>query len=558
MNPDDDPLEQLKALKTGGAPDPLDELKALKPKPHDYHAEFKSGALQQRMQGANARDVASAKEEDAAQPGYVERGLTHVLNAAQGIPGMEAVEAEAGRQGSTLTDHPMDYTTSLQRLRERTGQIGGKTSFAEHVMGGLATLPFLPENGAAAGATLGAADQLFAADPDRGKLERVARGAGGAAVGGVVGKTAEMAGPWLRSLKAKSTPANLIARDAARKESANEMYSASINANKGMPLPDEATAFLAHPDVAPIKDRLLSMDLGLKPDSPELFDAVYKALSDQEKVAQKGLAVAEPGKPNMGRATLTHLGALKEKFMKAATQPGTRKVTTEIPEVRIATAQTPPPSTRDALRAFQERSAEAARRAEGGAAPNANPFSSQASGETVMQKSARESLERRHAEASVPAPKITGKPTVIPARTETRAVPSAPPLPGYGEAVQDYARRSADIKGVERGSDALNNAVSSGKVAGKNLVKKSREGFSQWAADAEPSQRQAASEGILGNLKDSQKLTFGHVLGTPFVPKPSPEMSAAPDLLRRVQDPTQAAHDLLVKLGLITGNAAIQ
>lgn len=190
---DPDPLEQLKALRaqrsSAASDDPLEQLKATRaasqPNPagdQALHAEFRSGRLARRMARENANDRDAA----AAEPTYGERLATHILNTAQGIPGMERLEATAGELGSRLTAHPMDYDQSLATLRGNTSQIGAKTSLAEHLMGSLAVAPFLRGSVALQGAELGAADQAASADDE--SLGRralgTAVGAGAGAAGG--------------------------------------------------------------------------------------------------------------------------------------------------------------------------------------------------------------------------------------------------------------------------------------------------------------------------------------------------------------------------------------
>lgn len=122
----------------------------------------------------------------------------HVLNAAQGIPGMEAFEAGMGSLGSKLTDHPLSYGESLGALRGQTGSIPAAISIPEKIIGSLplaAALPFTKaktafqaaKSGAKVGGALGAADEVAAADPDRSLADRLKRGAIGGAIGSVTG-----------------------------------------------------------------------------------------------------------------------------------------------------------------------------------------------------------------------------------------------------------------------------------------------------------------------------------------------------------------------------------
>lgn len=138
------------------------------------HAEFKSGRLAKRMARENAND----REQLDSEPSYGERLATHLLNTAQGIPGVEAVEAAGGSLGSRFTKRPMSYTQSLNTLRDNTAQIGRGTSFVEKLAGSLATTPFLPKGPIAGGAAYGAADRALEADPVSLKQRAVDTGIG--------------------------------------------------------------------------------------------------------------------------------------------------------------------------------------------------------------------------------------------------------------------------------------------------------------------------------------------------------------------------------------------
>lgn len=287
MNPED--IAAIKAnvqkLLDAGAPD------------EDIHAYLEASGLR-RSQTPRV----DASEEQAPEPGYGERLATHVLNAAQGIPGMEAVEAGAGMLGSKLTDHPMSYKESLETLRGATGNIGGWTSAGEKALGSVATLPFLPANPAAAGAILGAADQALGASPES-MLERGARTAGGAVIGGLLGKGADMLVTAPRALLAKSPAVNLLDRQAARAASAKQLYGAALAEGKTNPVTPEIQAWLAEPDIAEIVGELQKTRVfkGVPAESPEMLDAVYKTLSDRAATVKKGLMAVTPNKPNIGR-----------------------------------------------------------------------------------------------------------------------------------------------------------------------------------------------------------------------------------------------------------------
>lgn len=545
MNPDE--IERaIAALKAQGAPD--EAIHAFlqehlgppvePPAPHDYHAEFKSGALAKRMQGANAREAANVAEADAAEPGYLERLGTHVLNAAQGIPGVEAVEAAAGSLGSQLTGHPQNYRTALQTLRERTGQIGTGTNLAEKAMGSVATLPFLPASPAKAGAALGAADAMLDADPDAGLGTRAAGAAFRGGIGAGFGKLSEGVIAALRGKFATPTDLNLLARGKARDESAKALYDFALGPGAGRQPTRAVQQFLAKPDIAEIVSELQQTRpfQGVQPHDPRMLDAIYKVLSDREGTLRRGLDAVTPNRPNIGRFRLEDVEQAKRELLSAMEQPETQTTTHTVPSP--ATAQSPAPSLREALSTFDLRKGLAALRQQG----------------TVMQQKAREALERHGAE-DVVSPPLTGAPgprTI----TETTRVPGM--MPNYRAAVSDYATQSRGTDAVMRGHDALKNRMTSALPTGTQVVRKSPEALSQWAATATDAERRGAAEGILGALHDAPAFDFKSILGTKILPSPSDAVRAAPDLLRRVGDPGQVSADALVKLGLLPLHAATE
>lgn len=223
----EDPLvtfKRLKAEQSLAADDPIARFRALKAAspetppqspahdPTQVHADFKSGALQRRNAVANASDP-DAGGNDIPEPGYGERVATHVLNTAQGIPGVEAIEAAAAtgpRANKTGVVAPgMSYKESLDALRANTGRIGGVTSAIEKGVGSLAMLPFVPAKlmaggklaGAGVGALTAGAARAGRADPES-KMSRFTGTLDDAAIGAGVGAAIPWAAasPTLRML----------------------------------------------------------------------------------------------------------------------------------------------------------------------------------------------------------------------------------------------------------------------------------------------------------------------------------------------------------------------
>lgn len=180
-----DPLAQLKALKAAQAPpsdDPLEQLKALKGGDPNaqLHADYQSGKLR--------RDIANKNEAEQAQiPDHplATAGLEALETPLAGVPGGQGAMSIARR------------LTSRGPLAEDQNAVNAETSgggFAGTLgrgIGGLASSAVLPASGLKAGAILGGADQLLNNDPTSGVAGRLARGAGGALVGGAIGGAAD-------------------------------------------------------------------------------------------------------------------------------------------------------------------------------------------------------------------------------------------------------------------------------------------------------------------------------------------------------------------------------
>lgn len=278
------------------------------------HAAYRSGALARQTAAANAADA-----QDAQGPGYLSRFATHVLNAAQGIPGMEAVEAGAGALGSHLTGHPLTYAQSLSTLRDATGNISGPVSFAEKLMGSAATLPFLPANPAMAGAVIGGADQALSADPDQSLLARGAKTAAGAGAGYLGGKLLDQLYTAGRSALGNTSASNVIQREASRSLSASKTYAKALAEGQGATNTPAIQAILKRPDVAEIADGLLQTQQfqGKQAHDPELLDAIYKTLSDRSGQIKRGLDALTPNRPNIGRYALNEIKATQNDLLDA-------------------------------------------------------------------------------------------------------------------------------------------------------------------------------------------------------------------------------------------------
>lgn len=286
------------------------------------HAEFQrkdasgKSMLAGRMANETAEDQASVPSKLRAIPEAFE-------TVAAGVPGVKL-----GISGARKLLNPSSKFGDIQREvnTETSPEAGGKLNalaragdFFGKGAGALALAPALPASGAASGAILGGADQLLNNDPGSTAGGRIARGVGGAAAGGVVGKALDMASAGVRTLLAKGGEAAKASAIGERSDVATPWYQ-RVRATPPQPLTPEMTAMYGHEDIAPIAEKLLKLEQykGKDVNDPDVIMAVRKSLSDWGHTLDKQGAVLDPGKANLVADLKTHVGLLKNAFDKAA------------------------------------------------------------------------------------------------------------------------------------------------------------------------------------------------------------------------------------------------
>ncbi len=120
-------------------------------------------------------------------------------------------------------------------------------------------------------------------------------------------------------------------------------------------------------------------------------------------------------------------------------------------------------------------------------------------------------------------------------------------MPTYRDAVDDFARRSANMEALGKGVDALKGSLRETLPSSKDLMRKTPEAFAEWAKTASPDEVEMAKSGILG----STKLAFG----LPGWTKPMGRraLRKAPSLLRSA-DPNDLDSNL-ARYGLLGVNS---
>lgn len=413
-------------------------------------------ALKTTVAPAAAHTPPTAAPPDAGEGGgvrgWAERFATHTLNTAQGLPGVEAVEATSGMLGSNRQrvldalrmqmgvdpkfksdEAPLTYKQSLDALRGMTGKIPTGLRIAEQAVGGLAAP--IPKGWSAAktGGMFGAASQALAADPIEDGTDLAMR-AGKTALGGFLGNKAgkyiERGVTALRGLKTPRYDEALIGQLRDRTNSARQLYASALQEGRGKEATEAIQGFLGEEDIAPIVEELRQSPSMQGKDTPEILDALFKELSDQHGLVTKRLAQANPSRPNIqGRVRGADIQLQKDRLLTAM----------ETPDINTAPSATPP----------------------------------------SMQHRFEQQLQT----------------------TETPGM-----MPSYRTAVEDFAARSKRLEDLRRGYQTQRVNMGTSTPADRNVTKYSPAAFEDWATagNSTPQALDDATSGILGNVSQGE------------------------------------------------------
>lgn len=117
-----------------------------------------------------------------------------------------------------------------------------------------------------------------------------------------------------------------------------------------------------------------------------------------------------------------------------------------------------------------------------------------------------------------------------------------------------FKAHSEGMKGVQRGRDVLNNAVSPSGGSEQNAFTKSPAALKRDLPTITPQMAKGLKEGMYGQLGRKGSVSVKRILGTPLIPLPSKALRAA-DALRPHVDPTSTA-ELLKMLGVLNAPLA--
>lgn len=371
--------------------------------------------------GYGVGKIATSRVGDA-----IARGTRNVVNAVRPTAASNAMTVPAAQ---TLAN--MDGTTqaAVRSIADRTGGTDALASarslLDEFDNAGLTdeviAADVLPSGARELRRAFNVSSQ--AAAPGRTQLlERGAR----------VGQRSRDALTRATGLSPQTTRAGVDDLVAERAANAKPLYDAAMDEGRTNMAPPILRSFLDEPPIQKLTNSLreLSEFQGVADDSPEMLDAIYKVLSDRHATI-KAAQVFDPD--NLGRFQKTDLESMKGRFLDAVSSPSAVDVPVPPPMV----AQAPAPSVRDAIEAHRTRLGQSVTRNQG----------------TVMQQRAREALERRVAERSIPA-SVTGQPAPRSVRQDVPAF-----MPSYRPAVTQFADDSRLKDAYEKGLAMFNKPV---------------------------------------------------------------------------------------------------
>lgn len=289
-------------------------------------------AVQQML--ANALVELAVKNEPVPEASPVRRALGGTLGAvASGVPGGRALTAGVRTllNNQSFAENRADVDRAVQDL-PAVSRVGGNVLGA--TLGGSAAAKLLtPARATVAkvGAAYGGAQEALSADAAS-PGARALRTAGGAAIGGALGKGADLAvrgagsvgekvGATLRALRAPTPGADALTRDAVRQTASAPLYGRALREGAGRTDTPELNAILAHPEVRPFVERLAGLEkyraVPAGPRPPEFFDDLYKGLSDEASALQSGMPSSTGRSVNMRRTDSENVRAIQDQLLTA-------------------------------------------------------------------------------------------------------------------------------------------------------------------------------------------------------------------------------------------------
>lgn len=296
MNPEDDPLEQLKALKAAPSEgDPLEELKKLKA-PHRPKI------------GQMGIPISDDSPEDAS---YAQQALGGIAALARNIPGAEAAQAGArsffrahptGKPnaiGFQPTERDQPYTEALSDVRQAEESAPKWVRRGNRLAGGAiaaaaAPAKILGTGGSIAmqGARFGAAEGLLSADPQSTRHRLVHAGID-AATTALAGKLlGEFVPNVVRTLRAKPLGEVALGKTAQMESADAAAYGKAALEGAGKTHPDVTKALTA-PDIQPYVAIIKRSRTLQGADDATVLREAYKLMSERQGILGKRVINAD-------------------------------------------------------------------------------------------------------------------------------------------------------------------------------------------------------------------------------------------------------------------------
>lgn len=244
------------------------------------------------------QQLVKGQERREAIRGAVEAVPAALANISRDIPGAEAAQALVR---SIARRQP--YGEALQDIRGGTSALPAAVRIPTRMAGGaLATAVAPGSTLARQGAAYGAAMGLTEAAPEVGVAERVVRGAGQAALGGLVGKATDVAGTALRARTVPTAESVLLRQRAAREAASGPKYEAFRQMGdlaERIESPEQAERAAAILEL-PVVRRAIELVRGESPrlaklenTDAQVLDAVYKRLGRKSFKSETGFETGE-------------------------------------------------------------------------------------------------------------------------------------------------------------------------------------------------------------------------------------------------------------------------
>lgn len=281
IRPEVDPLDALKALKAQpDQSDPLEQLKALRaptPGKHDFHAEYKSGALQKRMAGANARDAANLADE---APDYATQALGGIASLAKDIPGAEAAQA-----GARALVRGQSYRDALKDIQGAEASAPSVVRNFNRIAGGAVAASTVPGGPALSAARYGILSGLLQSDPDADIHQRIKSAAGSGLLNAITGHVVNAGTTAVRGMFAPSSGAASGAIKSGIKAADEAAYGrAAAEGAMPQPTPPEVHQAFSDPDIAPYVEVIRNSRKFKGANDATVLQEAYKLMSERQGV----------------------------------------------------------------------------------------------------------------------------------------------------------------------------------------------------------------------------------------------------------------------------------